>query len=132
MSTKVLKYIGNSDYASLKNDSDTTTLTVSIPGTNIGAGVTQIYDNTLTIGSRGAPMEYDLECSITSKRFKTMEMVVVENASAANQYSVVCRVIRSSATQIKLKVIIFNYSGSTLTKNARTVTLRVRTFIPPF
>lgn len=126
------KYILNSDFATLANDSETTVITVNIPNTNIGAGSSEVLTGTGTLGTSGSPIEYDINYSLSSRQWKTPELLFVENAGAANQYQGYIDAYKSDATTITVSVVIFNGTLSPITKNARTVTVRVRTFIPPF
>lgn len=129
---KPAKYILNTDYATLANDSDTTTITVSIPATSIAAGATQVYTGTGTVGTTGSPIEFDVNYSMTTTRWKTPELMFVEG-SGASTYQGYINVYKSAAATVTVQVVVF-YGGpsASITKTARTVTVRVRTFIPPF
>jgi hypothetical protein len=128
---KPKKYILSSDYATIGNDSDTVTITVAIPATSISAGVTQTYNNTATVGTVGAPIEYDINYPLSSRRWKTPQLFFVENTSTINQYQGYINVFRSSTNVVKVFVTVF-YGGpsASVVKTARTVTVRVRTFLP--
>jgi hypothetical protein len=130
--SKPEKYIFNTDYATLANNSATITCTVSIPADAIGAGATQTYTNTATVGIAGSPIEYDINYSLTAHRWKGNSLSIVENDSLPTQYQGIINVYRNSATTITVQVVLFNGSASSITKTARTVTVRVRSFIPPF
>ena len=122
----------SSDYATLANDSDTTTITVSIPATSIAVGATQLYTGTAALGEIGSPIEYDINYSMNSKVFKANVLQFIENDSTINQYQGNIFVYKSAANTVTVRVVIFNSGDATITKTARTVTVRVRTFIPPF
>lgn len=123
----------SSGFASLANDSDSIPVTINIPA---GVAVplfpsTLTYSTTLAIGSIGAPMNYDINYSASTLRFKTNELQFVENASAANPYQGLVKAYRSSPTEISVYVVI-GRGGSAVNTNARTVTVRVSTYLPPF
>jgi hypothetical protein len=129
------KYIMSSDYATLANDSNTATITVPIPATSITSGTPQEYTSVADIGTIGSPIEYDISSSMTNTIWKGTAgyyCLFVENTGAANQYQYIVFVLKSSATQVTVRVIVFYGGGGSITKTARTVTVRVRTFIPPF
>lgn len=127
------KYILSTYFATLANDSSTTTIIVSIPADAIGAGETQTYTGTATVGTAGSPIEYDINYSLSATRWKTPELLFVENAGGATQYQGYINVYKSAASTVTVQVVVF-YGGpsASITKTARTVTVRVRTFIPPF
>lgn len=132
MTAKPLKFILNSDYASLKNDSITNTITLNVPATTITAGNSKTYSSEYTVGVSGAPMDFDINYSMTTQRFIGSMMTAVEiNGNSTYQISIM--IFRSSATNIKVKANLF-YGGpnASVTTNARTITVRTRTFIPPF
>jgi hypothetical protein len=70
---------------------------------------------------------------MTTQRWKTASLAFVENdTSPTTAYQGNVFVYRSSATQVTVLVIVFNGNAGAVTKTARTVTVRVRTYLPPF
>lgn len=131
--SKPKKYILNSEFATLKNDSDTKTITVSIPATSIpGGGTIQTYTGTATLGDVGSPIEYDINYSSTTRRWKTARFDFVENEGLGTQYQGAVFIYKSGASTVTVRVVVFNGNAGAVTKNARTVTVRVRTFLSPF
>lgn len=132
-SGKPLKYILNSDYATLKNDSDTETVILAVPsGDSISAGAYRTYTSDIVVGSPGAPMEWQINYSAGTQKFIAPEIQVVENTGSGNQYQGYVFIYRASPTTARLVVSYYNGTGSTVTTNARSVTATIRTFIPPF
>lgn len=130
---KPAKFILSSDYATLANDSDTLQCVVSIPATSIGgSGTVQNYTNTVDIGTIGSPIEYDIQNSMSTQRWKSQQPLFIENTSTANQYQYYVKVYKSSATTVTVLVSIFRGGPGAITKTARTITVNVRSFIPPF
>lgn len=131
--SKPKKFILNSDFATIKNDSVTSTITINIPADNIpGNGTIQIYSGSATLGKSGSPIEYDVNYSSTSRRWKTARVEFVENEGLPNQYQGAIFIYKSGASTVTARVAVFNGSPNTITKYARTVTVRVRTFLSPF
>lgn len=126
------KFILNTDYTTLANDSGTVVCTVLIPGDAIGATSSQMYTGTATAGVAGSPIEYDINYSLTTHRWKTTSLTFVENDGSPTQYQGDINVYRNSPTSVTVQVVLYNGSASPITKTARTVTVRVRSFIPPF
>lgn len=126
------KYIQSSDFASLANDSESTTITINIPS---GVAVptfpsTLQYSATAEVGSIGAPMNYDINYSTTTRRYKTTELQFVEN-STGTVYQGLVKVLRTSSTEVSVYVVM-GKGGGAVNTNARTVTVKIRTYIPPF
>jgi len=123
----------SSDYATIANDSETVTITVAIPATSITAGTPQVFTGSGIVGSTGSPIEYDINYPLSTRRWKSNAFFFVENASSASQYQGDINVYKSDATTVTVQVVVF-YGGpsASVTKTARTVTVRVRTFVPPF
>ena len=128
MTAKPLNFILNTDYATLKNDSTTQTITLSLPATTLTAGRPVLVSTTSTVGVSGAPMDFDINYSMTTARYITNFIQINET-----QYSATIALFRSGANTVKVKASMF-YGGpsASITCTARTVTVRVRTFIPPF
>lgn len=121
------KFILSSDYATLANDSDTEIITINIPAVSLGAGATTTYSGTVVVGTAGAPIETDINYSLTSHRWVGNFLFVVEST-----YFVNILVYRDSPVTAKAIAVVFNYTGGSTTLNARTITVRVRSFVPPF
>lgn len=132
MMSKPAKFILNSDYATLANDSDTTTITVTIPATSISSGVSQVFTNTVIVGTIGSPIEFDVNYSMSDRIWKTPELLFVENSTLSSAYQGYINVYKSDANTVTVQVMVFYGGSGSITKNARTVTVKVRTFIPPF
>lgn len=132
MTNKPDKFISNSDYATIANDSDTITFTVNIPATSIAIGATQTYTGSATVGTIGSPIEYDINYPLSARRWKTPELFFVEG-SGTSTYQGYINVYKSGATTVTAQVTVF-YGGplASITKTSRTVTVRVKSFIPPF
>lgn len=129
--SKPLKYILNSDYATLANDSEPTTITVSIPaGTAIPVGDTVQYTGTATIGNAGAPLYYTIMASNDNRRYITKQLSV-NGGDYTNGPSILVRVNRSSATTVIVRVFAYAISPGTVTV-AQTFTVNIRTLVPPF
>jgi len=131
--SKPLKFILNSNYATLKNDSVTTTVTVTIPGGDSIAGSSyRSYTADVSVGSIGAPMEVQINYSIGSQRFAVGSMQIIENAGTGTQYQGTVSVQRPSASVARLRVDYFNGNVGAITTVARTATAYIRTYLPPF
>lgn len=133
------QYRLTTDYGTLKNDSDTVVITVNIPGGiddllygAIPSGATQQYSNTAVCGVAGSVMEYTINYSMTSHNFVTNRLNVEEVSDLTTRpYSVMVSVIRVGANTVKVLVTVYNYPSGNNLKNLRTVTVTVRTFLPP-
>jgi hypothetical protein len=129
---KPLKFIYNSDYATLKNDSDTETLTVNIPG---GVAIPLngvIYTADKTIGTAGAPLDVQINYSASSRVFNTVLLNTYElNSSNNTNFTVSVLVYKLNGSTVRLRVEVRRGFGGTNTTVARTVTATVRTYIPP-
>ncbi len=132
MNDKPEKFILNSDYATLANNSETISCVVTIPATSIASGVTQTFDNTVSVGSAGSPMECDINYSLTSDRWSGQQMLFVENTGTPSQYQGNVVVYRNSPTTVRVRVAVSYFGPGSITKTARTVTVRIRSFVPPF
>lgn len=132
MTTKPAKFISNSDYATIANDSQTITIIVSIPATSIGLGATQTFSGSGEVGNIGSPIEYDINYPLSTRRWKTPELFFVEG-TGTSAYQGYINVYKSGPTTVTVQVAVF-YGGplASITKTARTVTVRVKSFIPPF
>jgi hypothetical protein len=133
MTARPLNFTLNTDYATLKNDSNTQTITLSLPATTLTTTTPVYFSAAYTAGVSGAPMDFDINYSMTSQRFIANFLQIEENFTTTNWYDVVIKLFRSGATTVKVKVSMF-YGGpsASITSNARTVTVRIRTFTPPF
>lgn len=131
--SKPKKFIVSSDFATLKNDSATTTVTVNIPATSIaGGGTIETYSNTVTIGEVGSPIEYDINYSATTRRWKTTRFEFVENEGTGTQYQGAIFIYKNGPSSVVVSVNVFNGNAGAVIKTARTVTVRIRTFLSPF
>ena len=131
--SKPLKFILNSNYATLKNDSNTTTVVVTVPsGDSVAGGAYRSYTADVTVGSKGAPMETQINYSIGTQRFTTGAIQVVENAGTGTQYQGTVSIQRPTATTARLRVDYFNGNVGAITTVARTATAYIRTYLPPF
>lgn len=131
--SKAQRFNVSSDYATLRNDSTTQTLTISVPNTDsISAGGYKNYTVDITIGTIGAPMEWQISYSSGTQKWLGNNLQVVENAGAGNQYQGNVYIYRTSATNVRMTLSYYNGTGSPITTKARTVTATLRTYIPPF
>ena len=131
--SKPKKFILNTDFTTLKNDSETKTITVNIPGDLIpGGGTVQIYSGNATLGLSGSPIEYDTNYSSSTRRWKTSRIEFVENEGSGTQYQGAIFIYKSGISTVTVRVAIVNGNAGAVTKTARTVTVRVKTFLSPF
>lgn len=129
--SKPLNFILNSDFASLLNDSDSTTITVNIPaGVIIANGGSIQYSSTATIGTSGAPIIFSISDSADITGAYIARQLFCNPVS--NSPSILVRVNRSNATTVIVRVFVYNMSGSNKTTVSRTINVKCRTFLPPF
>lgn len=131
---KPLKFIINTDYATLKNDSDTTTVTISVPaGEAIPAGGYKAYTADVVVGTAGSPMEFQIGYSSGAQKWFTPALQVIENTgSPTTQYQGYIFITRSSATTVRMRIDYFNGNATPVNTKARTITGSIRTFLSPF
>ncbi len=128
-----LKYILNSDFAVMKNDSNTVTVNVTVPsGDVISPASYRSYSADISVGAAGAPMEWQINYPIGTQKWLAPSLQVIENAFAANQYQGYVYIYRPTSTTARLQVDYFNPNAFNVNTNARTITATVRTFLPPF
>lgn len=122
-------FIITTDYATLKNDVSSATLSVTIPGSTVvpGNGIYSISD-TITIGSQTS----NIRARIRSSR--DGRWLLGAAVSYDGGYNVLALVTRQSNTQVRLTAIIKNpYSLSlTIAPTSETITAVVSTFLSPF
>lgn len=128
MTARPLKYILNTDFTTLKNDSNTQTITLSLPATTLTAGTPVLVSTTATVGVSGAPMDFDINYSLNTNKYISNFIQITEST-----YSVTIAVFRSGANTVKVKASLY-YGGPSpsITSTDRTVTVNCRTYIPPF
>lgn len=136
MDGEPIQFISDSDYATLKNDSNTVEIILNIPGgVSIPASTfSALYSKTEIVGVSGAPMQIMLSTDMYPTRqmpVQTLSIIERDNVSP-NTPSGYAWVSRSSATEATLYCQLFNSSPSSTTTVARKITAYVRTFIPPF
>jgi len=139
---KPSRFILNTDYATLKND-DEAILTFTIPGSIVipaSGSYSNVTSHTIDIGTTGAPMRALINSSYNANLWFYGSVLQI---NALGSYSVIgaftyqywIAVTRSSQTTADVLVIIANQiPGNTLTTEAtaRTITVRLSSFIPPF
>lgn len=140
---KPSQFILNTDYATLKND-DEATLTFTIPGSIVipaSGSYSNTTSHTIDIGTTGAPMRALINSSYNPNLWFYGSVLQVNAAGTdsivgAVNYQYWIAVTRSSQTTADVLVIIANQTGTggTLTTEptARTITVRLSSFIPPF
>lgn len=129
--SKPLKYILNTDYPSLKNDSLTKTIIVTIPsGISIPVGTSIQYTNSATLGVAGAPLIYTIMASNDNKQYVTNQLFV-NGGDYTNGPSLVVRVNRSNATTVIVRVHAYSVTPGTVTV-LQNITVNVKTLLPPF
>ena len=130
---KPLKFIINTDFATLKNDSNTISGIITVPaGVNIPSGVYLTYTSDIVVGTIGAPMECQLNYSAGTQRWVTDNIQVTENTFTANQYDGTIFIYRLNQTTARVQITYFNGTGGAVNTKSRTVSVTIRTFIPPF
>ena len=141
--TKPSNFIQNSDYATLKNDGNNT-VSFTIPGSiAIPSSGTYSYSATydVIVGSNGAVTKTFINSSVDStKWFFTPQLQIVatgvDSVAGVVDYDYFVYITRVNATTSRMNVLIPNDGGTggTLTTEttARTITVKVSSFLPPF
>lgn len=144
--TKPEQFISTTDYSTLKND-DVQTLTFVIPGSIvIPASAPYYYVQTQTIqvgGVLGATARVEINTSRESSIWYSGSVLQVVadgtwSIAGGGEYPYYIFVSRTSATTVTARVYIPNDGGAfgagslTTEATARTVNIRIATFLPPF
>ena len=132
------RFIVNTEYAALANFPATITVTV-----NIGAGGTILagnYVNNQTLATptqisipKGAPLQVDITTNINSSMaFQESVLQFIERTGTATQYEGYVVVTLNDENQVSVNVSLFNGNFVNVTTVARTITVKIRSFEPPF
>lgn len=116
--TKIKKYIQNSDFPTLANDSSSVTVSVTIPN---GSSAQQTA--TVDVGEAGAPIIYSIKDSSSGFEWACAYLQYIDSVGE----SVIVNVRRVSATQVQLTA---RPTFGAIT-GAVTFTARIRSFVPP-
>lgn len=132
------KFIINTEYAALKNFPATVTATITIAaGGTILAGnyvrnQTLISPTNISI-PKGAPLQVDISTSINPDiSFQESVLQFTEDAGTALPYDGFVLVTLNAENEIAVNVSLYNPNGVNVSTNARTITVKIRSFEPPF
>lgn len=135
--TKPQRFILDSDYASLKNDSKGRIALVIPSGAVIPAGGSVTWSSELEIGTRNATMRTQMVSSLvpdqwTPGNMRAIDMLMNYSGSPSLETGMVS-VIRVSPTRIRLYCTHFNFAPFNISViTGQTVTADVVTFLSPF
>jgi len=115
--TKIMKFIQNSDFPTLANDSSSVTVSVTVPN---GSSATQTAS--VTVGESGAPLMYTIKDSSSGFEWACAYFQYIDSTGQ----TVDVRVTRTTATQATITAV----PAGAIT-GAVTFTARIRSFIPP-
>lgn len=135
--TKPENFIGDSDYATLKNDA-WALLTVTFPGSQaISGGGTLSFSDSTTAGVAGASERAQIYSSKIDLRYVGSILVVSRNATSSFgsiPYSMVADLSRTGPNTLTASVTVVNNQAFTITtaSGSEMFTFYVATFVPPF
>lgn len=136
--SKAEKFIMSTDFATIKNDSDVNTTTISLAGSRvISAGSVYSQTSDITLGTVNAPMTFYIKHSQNDKYLVSSPLQYVANglvSGVSQQYTATVFVYRLNSTTIRMQLSVYNFYSNTLTteSTARTITLYVKTYLTPF
>lgn len=136
--SKAEKFIMSTDFATIKNDSDVATTTLTVPGSqNVAGASLKSWSEDIVIGTVNAPMTFYLKHSANNKYYNCFVLDYIATGTVSGSsatYDVGIFVYRLNTTTVRLTASIYNPYGTTLTTEAtsRTVSLYVRTYLTPF
>lgn len=137
--TDANNFILTSDYATLKNDSVTTAVSVVVPGSQaVAANTVYSVSADITLGKAGSIVRAQIASSKDSNlRYVATSINYGRTGTvggAAAAYTVAAVLTRISGTTIRLTAYIVHPYGSTLTgaAGAETITFYVTTFLSPY
>lgn len=136
--SKADKFILNSDFATIKNDSGVLSGSISMSGSQIvtpGNTLTQTVD--IVIGTINAPMTFFIKHSYNDQYNVSGNIQYIATGKVGGVdtvYTTVIYAYRLNATTVRLSVSTYNPNLTNLTTEttARTITLYVRTYLSPF
>ena len=138
--TKPANFILNTDYATLKNDSDDIYITLSVAGSiniALGGSYSQYVDG--VVGTQGAISQMTIKHSgyPSNAEYVTPTLAYYQYGTVGGDtvmYAMLVEAFRVSATSIRLRIFIPNNFGDTLITEAtaRTIVCKVSTFLSPF
>lgn len=142
--TKPENFILNTDYATLKNDSDDVYITLTVPGSiNIGEGnsYSQYVDG--VVGTKGAINQITIKHSgyPSNSEYVTQALSYYQNGTISGNtvvYTMLVETFRVSANTVRLRIFIYNspgfgIGGTLVTEpTQRTIICKVSTFLSPF
>jgi hypothetical protein len=127
MSSDATKFILNTDYDSLKNDSVVTT-SLSIAGQSFTAGQYKSFTKTFTIPDGFNPRQIRLNYSFASSNW-----YIFPHADLTISASVGLAVVGSaSGSTFTLTFYLYNTTGGATSSSAITVNISAYTFLAPF
>lgn len=125
---KLKRFISSTDYTTLKNDSDSVSVSVSIPaGQAIGPGASATWSTDVTVGSTGAPMFSTIKWSGNNLPIPGEIIQFVPTNFTGYVF-----VSRPTATTARITALLLNSDIVSRNTAAATFTAYIRTFIPPF
>lgn len=139
--TKPSNFILSTDYATYKNDAVGQVSLVIPASIVIAPNTSYTATQSVTLGTRGAPARTFINHSAEPTRWHIAPQIQVvasgiDSISGARDYFYYVYITRTSPTSVTLNIEIPNLAfgaGNLTTESlARTVTVNVATFIPPF
>lgn len=137
---KINNFILNSDYATLKNDSDVTTISVVLnTGTTFtpNAPNTVIASTDVTIGTANAPIRARCNTSKYPTVWGVGSTMFADSLMSAGGFTftgpIWCFLYRVTPTTLRLLITHETVAGAPLytIKETQTITFKVRTFLSP-
>lgn len=138
--SKPENFILNTDYATLKNDSDDVYITLVVPASiNIanGSSYSQYIDG--TVGAQGAIQQMTIKHSgfPSNAEYVTPALTYYQYGTVGGSqvvYTMIVETFRVSPTTVRLRIYIPNFIGGTLITEptVRTIVCKVSTFLSPF
>lgn len=132
---RLKKFISSTDYTTLKNDSELVSVSATIPAsTAVGAGATVTYTGDVTVGTAGSPMLVTVREPINSRYLLYAGPIQYVYISGPDQLQGFVTVFKTSATNVRIKIDLYNGGGAPVNTEGvtRTFTAYIRTYLPPF
>lgn len=134
------RFIQTSDFATLKNDSGSTTLSVTIPnGTVFNHSNPHLGTQTVSVGTINAPVRSRMTTTKRGGNWMVssfmLDTIVTQGAGLPVDFTYVwCTLYRSSPSQMSLSIYIESFGGGPnfTTREPFTVTAVFSTFLSPF
>lgn len=138
---KLNRFISNSDYGSLKNDSQTNTISVTIasgvtfnPSNNV-LGTATLDVGTINAGIRARGNSSKYTPWVVGTTIYSLLLISIPSLGPTTfETTLYCNLERIDADTVKLTVAVENASGSPdyRTEEAQTITFVFSTFLSPF